>query len=311
MIKEKGFLTLAFGSSKYIRMARGLARSMRHNGVTSPLAVVTDRSEADLPEFDITIPHNRKFGSGVSQKLHLDRYSPFEETLFIDSDCLVFDNPEELWSVYRRSDGFGVLAWTYKHKGENHPFIRDLDAALDSLSIDRMPFFNGGIYYFDKSDHVANIFNTARNLLSDREMLSLKSFRDSPVNEEPVLALAMEEEGVEALSFEKGNLLNTGLSASLEPINVLTGESTYLKNGSPTSPRVVHFNTPSVQNGYVYRRELWRLKLAKSSWPVALSPLLGRGEHLALWTARICRRLNSRLDKYGLRGVIPARYLRE
>jgi hypothetical protein len=30
------------------------------------------------------------YGSGVVQKLYLDRYSPFDETLFIDSDCLLY-----------------------------------------------------------------------------------------------------------------------------------------------------------------------------------------------------------------------------
>jgi hypothetical protein len=38
--------------------------------------------------FDIILPLRAEYGKGVVQKLHLDLYTPFQSTLFVDSDCL-------------------------------------------------------------------------------------------------------------------------------------------------------------------------------------------------------------------------------
>ena len=41
-----------------------------------------------------------RIGSGVRQKLFIDLYSPYQETLFIDSDCLVLGNLASFWTAF-------------------------------------------------------------------------------------------------------------------------------------------------------------------------------------------------------------------
>jgi hypothetical protein len=83
-------------------MARALALSYRRQNPLRPFAIVTDDSNAkDLANyFDVVIPLNSAYGVGVVQKLNLDRYSPFDETLFVDSDCLFYKSPERIWRLY-------------------------------------------------------------------------------------------------------------------------------------------------------------------------------------------------------------------
>lgn len=96
----RGILTLAYGAKRYVNMAKVLARSlMLYNN--DPRALVTDSNDPELRElYYILVPLNSIFGTGVRQKLHLDSYSPCEETLFIDSGCIVVRPISELWSFF-------------------------------------------------------------------------------------------------------------------------------------------------------------------------------------------------------------------
>jgi len=160
-----------------------------------PLAVVSDAPPSTFSSFDRVIRVRSEYGGGVGQKLHLDLYSPFEETLFIDSDCLVYRHPSELWSFYRQADGFGVAAWKFLEGDDEYGFLEDTGDTLRQLGIERMPHFNGGMYYFNSSAG-ASVFEKARHLYENREGLGFTSFRNAPVNDEPVIGLAMELQGV-------------------------------------------------------------------------------------------------------------------
>jgi hypothetical protein len=308
---SKGIITLAFGSAKYLRMGRGLGMSIRRLNEDVNLAVVTDGERNRFPMFDRVIPYNPAYGEGVVQKLHLDKYTPFDETLFIDSDCLAYRDPEGLWRIYREAEGFGVLAWNYKDRTDCHPFIdADLGDVFDAVGVSRMPFFNGGLYYFDSSHAAGRVFEEARRIYEMRDEIGFQDFRGAPVNEEPVIALALERTGVSALPFYGGKYMNTCLGAdNLGKINVLNGSSHYSKSGSQTEPCIIHFNTPSVQNGYVYRRELARLELEHRGMSPKWASLLAGIEYSGLWTRRKIHRLQSRVKNKGMIGVIPARIL--
>jgi len=81
-------------------MGRALALSIRHHNKGEQLAVVTDTSEYFDEVYDHVIPVDLSYGTGVTQKLHLDRYTPFEKTLFIDSDCLMYGHCDPLWEFF-------------------------------------------------------------------------------------------------------------------------------------------------------------------------------------------------------------------
>src|ERR1700742_5030185 len=83
-----GFITIAMGDEQYLRQARLFLLSLRRNMPDVPLAIVTD-SQHLAPCADIIIPADTEIPVGVLHKVFLDKYTPFSETLFIDSDCVV------------------------------------------------------------------------------------------------------------------------------------------------------------------------------------------------------------------------------
>ena len=99
-------------------MAKGLGRSIRRNSPGTALAVVTNAPEEHFSEFDEVIALNEDHGSGLCQTLFLDKYSPFEETLYVDSDCLSYNRTDKVWSKFEQCNGFVVEA--HEMRKRNH-----------------------------------------------------------------------------------------------------------------------------------------------------------------------------------------------
>src|SRR5262245_41894620 len=101
----RGLITIAIGSSTYIRMAKDLALSARKHCASTPRAVITDSSDREMRElFDVVIPVDASLGDPLFQKLHLDRYAPYDETLFVDCDSLLVGDVGFIWDLCRQKD---------------------------------------------------------------------------------------------------------------------------------------------------------------------------------------------------------------
>ena len=86
-----GILTLATPGD--YKKAIALALSARVSNPDVPLAVAAAAQLRPLlaPHFDHFIEENRAL-KGFEHKVHIDRYSPFEDTFFFDSDVLLFQD---------------------------------------------------------------------------------------------------------------------------------------------------------------------------------------------------------------------------
>src|SRR5882757_785277 len=95
-----GVLTLATMSDH--QKAIGLALSLRVSNSGVPIAVTCSPKVRPFvaPYFDFCIEENPTL-RGFIHKLHLDRYSPFQETFFFDSDVLVFRPLNEVIGNWR------------------------------------------------------------------------------------------------------------------------------------------------------------------------------------------------------------------
>lgn len=129
---------------KYIRQAENLALSLRHNMPGYKIAIVTDRSDV-APVFDIVIPMRKFDQTGTIHKLDIYEYSPFHETLFIDSDCIATKSFHSQIEQIKQYD-FSPVVSRYLQRGEADSFLDDLDKALDAVGGTAFPKFNGGLF---------------------------------------------------------------------------------------------------------------------------------------------------------------------
>lgn len=275
---SSGVLTMAWGADRYIRMAKGMARSIRLLGPETKIAIVSDRPAHTLEKwFDVVIPVRPEYGLGLVQKLHLDEYSPFDETLFIDSDFLIYKDLKQVWERLAVPSGFGILGH-YMESGEAHYAVEDLSKFMSTLGLARMIMTNTGMLYFNAAGIASEVFTRARRLSADAAALGVREHPAGGHNDEPLLAAAAGQLGIEPLPwdplvFSIGALPMDGLRG----LNVCRHDSRHVYLGKVVEPPAIHFNVTS-QKSRVYDRELRRLEfgpwLGKTILPSVVTKLV-------------------------------------
>lgn len=263
-MSTRGILTLAFGAPKYVEMAKALARSLVLHSPQTPRTVVTDSQDPELQElFTTVVKYEPSFGSNVRQKMYLDRYSPYEETLFIDSDCLVVGDLQIFWDAFKDA-GFAVQGVQTLRSGDRDPFL-DVEFLLQRFSLAGIPKFNGGIYFFRRSPEVDALFATARMLLDNDQEFGFLSFRSDGPADEALYGTAMAIHGLTVTDLGQRGMWSPGELQGKITVNAAQGVCSFVKRVGPEKvprlvhPEIVHFFS-HFSDSLVYRREVVRLR---------------------------------------------------
>lgn len=303
--RSRGVLTLAYGHERFLEQARSLAHSLQLHAPHLPRTLVTDSNDREIRRlFTSVIPCRPEYGSGVRQKLSLDRYSPYPETLFIDSDCLVLGNLDSFWAAFSGSS-FGVPGFRYLQKGATDPWL-DVDFSLESLGLAKIPKFNGGAYYFNRSREAAAFFKTARNILENWREYKLAEFRRDGPGDEAVYALAMAIHNIAPTSMGAGGMWTpVGYKGALE-LNALGGTCSFEKEGMKVTPEIVHFPGEYVYC-FAYARERARLKALIENRKTPIPQMLASYGRSILWQ---CARRSTGLAALAKQSVRAYRSIR-
>lgn len=257
-------------------MAKSLGRSLARHCPDIPRAVFSQSSDPELHRLFTVVdsfpPGMHAVPEGFEVKLHLDQLAPFEETIFIDADCLAFRSLEPAWRLFENSS-VGVLG---RRTRVATPWYEDSDEVRRQFSIDEFPTFNGGMYFIRRDGVSAAIFETARRLVPRFDELRMVRMRGHKADE-PLLALSLAIHGVRAVDDTSSPLMRTlGNTQGGIVADAMSGACRIIKNGEQLSPAVLHFCTR--RGRYVYYRECYRLAFADAL--ATLSPwkeLLARG----------------------------------
>lgn len=236
-----GFLTLAIGTQDYISQAYYLGLSLKANMPGYPTAVVTDDETGRLASvYDHIVPARRSLGRGVRQKMYIDQYTPFDETLFIDADCIAarpFERELEELRVFDFTPVVGIQL----RPGDEDEYFLDLPGLMRRLDLRALPKFNGGVYFFRKSALTENIFEFARQIQNEPAEFGLKAFDATGPGDEPAYALAMARHDISGYDDE-GRLMRTpvGLRGKLS-IDPVQGKCDFVRAEGRVSPAICHF----------------------------------------------------------------------
>jgi hypothetical protein len=255
---KRGIITMAFGKPQFIEMAKWLGMSLRHNAPNLESAILTDSSDPELANlFTHVIPHRPEMGNNVEPKFHLDRFSPFEESFYIDTDCLVLNDLSAFFDMFK-GEYFGIPGWRYLSREDRDGNV-DVSFVLEHFGIEALPKFNGGCYYLRVCPETTAFFDTARKLLAEAESLRIGFYPGGGFADEPLFALA--------LALHQSRLTPTGTQGAWTPLNsrgpihldVLAGKCHFWKEGVTVHPDIIHF-PGGYRKCYAYSREVWRLK---------------------------------------------------
>lgn len=231
---------MAYGRQKYVDQAVALARSVKLHVPHLPICLVTDREESITP-FDEQVRMESFAEAGTVLKTRIYEYSPFEETLFIDSDCLVTRDFSQSLDAIRAWD-FSPVVNTYLKAGDADLWLEDVGAALAKVGGACFPKFNGGVYFFRKSETAAKVFAEAEEIRHRQNELGILDFDAAGPGEETLIGLALAKMGLTDLYDDGGKLMRTPLNAT-GPVHldILKGECSFEKNGQMVEPAIVHF----------------------------------------------------------------------
>lgn len=261
----RGVLVMGYGPKKFVHMAKVLGRSLKLHCDHLPRAVVTDSDDPELRKlFPIQVPFRPEWGTGFMQKTFLNDYSPFEETLYIDSDCLVVRPFEQVWDMFKGSP-FGVVS-VPQTEGDCafHPRVEELLRKLERPSL---PIFNGGLYYFRNAPESDAIFKTAREVMRDFDNWGLKRL-GTALNDEAAFAVSLAKHRVPTVPDDGSVMRYTYYFFGRMVIDTLRGKSRFLCRylNKQVEPAIVHLLAPLCES-FVYRREAVKLRAATLGVP--------------------------------------------
>lgn len=265
MNKRRGFVTVATGDEKYYKMAADLYLSYKGRGKGEyPFAIICDRENSYTDVFDdVVLVEN--FRKSTVDKL-LMKNSPYEESIFMDTDILVLENIDDLWEIFKEQDDVSVFGCTLPLDSQNGWFTYEGSGKYKS-QIKYLISMNGGIYYFRKSEKSEKVFSKAFDLIEDYSTIDFKYF--SQPQDEPLMAMSMVLNGCVPCdkSYDMIILPACAKSISTDYLgNVYEGKKR-------SKAKFIHFSTRRTElflynylNEINHHEEIWRSR--KNYWKV-------------------------------------------
>ncbi len=303
-MKSKGVLTIAHGHPRFARQAVNLARSIRLHDPDLPLAVATDLDASWFEGmYDQVIPWDFSRHSGLISKLDAYEISPFDVTLLLDTDILMFASLQHYFD-YFEGEAFGLIGQNVAES----VYFESMDLIREHIPAATYAIFVGGLYYFVKSELACGIFRRAEELLPLYGDLGIRMLRGA-INEEPLFALAMAEAGLLAKRPRTADMIlnPTGAGGELVDVDVVAGSCWQIDGGGRTRRAMLHFHAGEV-HGYGYIRQVLRLQAAyyDTARRVRFEGLI-RMQAAIAWTAAPPRGLGkwrTRIEKR-IRSLLP------
>ncbi|MGM9660074.1 MAG: hypothetical protein ACI3WQ_05710 [Faecousia sp.] len=199
----RGFITIATGAEMYYQLAKNLLLSYKlFCDSPYPLAILCDQENEYTALFDQVIlfqPGRHPY----FDKFELLKRAPFDETIFIDADCLAYADLNAYWDYFAQADDFSAA-------GANYP----LDSTSGLFRIDEIgeyrervlwkPVIHGGLYFIRKGAVCDAIYEDCQKIARDYDSYHWPDIC-APFADEPVLCLAMAANGCRATEADPQN----------------------------------------------------------------------------------------------------------
>jgi hypothetical protein len=155
MTPKQGYITAAVHARRHLEMAVDLRLSLRDIDPARPCALVTDQScakgaHALLRVFEHVeiIPEIDNYGH--SAKLYVAERQVFNQTLFLDADCLVLGPLNDLWEALQSRE-FCVPGLYVDKTCTQHHHNYSIASLCETFGLERYYFASSPIFYFSEA----------------------------------------------------------------------------------------------------------------------------------------------------------------
>lgn len=260
----KGFITIATGKEEYYILARNLLRSYRHFCPEPlPFALLCDRENAYTTAFDDVLLFQDGASNSYLDKLALADYAPYDQTIFIDADCLAFGDLNSLFALFAQADDMSCFGRVLPLEDKTGWFeYENLGDWKEKVSY--VVGLHGGIYAMKNTDLCRKVFDTARELVEDYEQFHFKGRFQTP-GDEPLIALSMALNGCKPIPFSPGAICCYWEHTDHIRMDISEGRAEITRE-TPEKISLVHWGTRFTR-GLLYQEQAELLDLLEETTP--------------------------------------------
>lgn len=255
----RGFITIATGTDWYYQLAENLLLSYRlFSEKPMPFAILCDRENEHTKCFDQTIVFTPT-GKPFFDKFELLRLAPFDETIFIDADCLAYRDLNEFWDFFAEADDVSGAGYNVPADSDRGLY-RLADIGDYAPRITQKSSIHGGLYFIRKGVVCDAVYADCQKIIANYEKYRWPDFC-APCADEPVLCLAMNANGCHVQEAVPENYGIPWEVTSLK-CDLFTGLCRYATEGHPETDRgrMIHWSTRYTKKP-LYRFEAEKLHL--------------------------------------------------
>jgi hypothetical protein len=232
-----GYVVLALDDGRYLDLAANLALSVRRHD-RRPISVLINApvpfnpAYRDLFDQVVTVPGDPAI-RGAMNKARLFDLTPYDRTMYVDADCLLFTpRVEFFWRKYR-GQAFAVEG----HKQATGPAFscslgeKDAAALCALLDIPFLTVFNAGVMYFERTAASGAVFEKVLALYAGphRDAISYEYKHAGEYADEPFFGAALAALGIapfepplaQRLQVTTPNLLEAALDIDLGDVRLI------------------------------------------------------------------------------------------
>ena len=201
MSQTKGFVTIATGKEQYYEIAKNLLHSYRFTTKEPlPFAILCDADNEYTKEFDDVRVYPTPPRSYLD-KLEMFDYLPYDINIFIDADCLVFNDINRLFDIFENADDFCCYGRVLPLDDKTGWF--EYDNLNDDLKnqIDYVVGLHGGVYYMRRTEKTKKVLDDAKTFSKNYLDYKFKGKFQTP-GDEPVVALSMAINGCKPIPHD-------------------------------------------------------------------------------------------------------------
>lgn len=261
----RGFVTLATGDEEYYRLASNLLSSFRLFDQETPFAIICDRENQYTKAFTDTVilkDANRNY----LDKLSVLTSCPYDENIFIESDCLVYHNLNHFWKLLS-----GVYDLTsFGGNDCEVPFLENPKYAAEKLLGDRdalISTFNPGYFFVRRGETCNKIYvdaiEMARTIFEDPVLRHEPwLFCKNNLRDDPLIWLAMTKNGCRCIESPfVGKCVFLPSIKKIDRISLSQGKLDAFWFHPLTDCNILHFSTRRVKQEGLYLHQTIVLRL--------------------------------------------------
>jgi hypothetical protein len=272
---KQGYITCAYGKPTYLEQGVNLACSIKRLDKKRYVALLTDhkmqlaatayRSKGIFDEVYVLEDVRLR---GMMCKVACVEVTPFETTLFMDSDCLLVRDPDFLWEKMTSQD------FCIQGEVQSEPSTAELCFWFDRFNITYLPVFNGGCFCWNRKG--ADVISRAGEILRNSRENRIPRGVGGCDDDQPAIGIAMAERGIKPLPNSLNLHFSTYGSVNLQ-LDLEKNYCGFLKGTYWAEPCVLHYNSLAGVEMYrsksrkVLEREVAKLRrsfgLPDCPWP--------------------------------------------